>query len=555
MAAARSVSPGQQVTLWAVATTVTPRPALGPGAPVSDIKPSPLGARLRVLAAPGGVALAMAAVVVGCVLRFIAPAGLWLDETLSVNISRLPLTQIPGALVQDGSPPLYYYLLHYWMLVFGQGDFAVRALSGVVSVSTLPLMWAAGRRAGGRAAGWAALLLVACSPWAIYYATDTRMYSLMAFEAVAFYLIARRALEFPSRGRLVAVTLITAALMYTHYWDLYLVVAGGAWALWRAWRERRTGRCPAPAYPKAARKIVLAMAVGGVLWLPWAPVFVFQALHTGTPWTSPPGPENLLSVFSYFGGVGYWGTLLTFILFASVALAAFGRPGPSSTSVVIEARVQERSSFVLFLVLGTLGTAVAAGMLTGAAFDNRYIAVVFPLFILVCALGVSNFGARTMVSGTLAVACVAGVFAARVQNAQPRTQAVVVAADLNRLAQPGDMVLYCPDQLGPAVDRLLTVPNVTEVSFPRMNGPQRIDWVDYTKTIKATDVYAFAQAVISRLSAGSTLWLVWRDGYTGLGGDCGELNTWLTMKLGAGYTVVKADSSYYEYENLVRFSS
>lgn len=506
-------------------------------------------------AASAGLAVAFVVVAVGCALRFVAPAGLWLDESLSVNISRLPLTQIPGALVIDGSPPLYYYLLHFWMLLFGQGDFAVRALSGLTSVCTLPLLWLAGQRAGGRRAAWAALLLGASSPWAIYYATDTRMYSLMALEAVAFYLLSRRALEFPSRRRLLAVTLVTAALMYTHYWDLYLVGTVALWALWRAWVERRTGRCPAPAYPKAAQKIVLAMVLGGALWLPWSPVFLEQVLHTGTPWTSPPGPQDLLSVFGDFGGAGHWGSLLTFMLFAMVALALFAQPGAVGHSVVLEGRLQPKSRFLLLLVLGALGIAVLAGMLTGAAFDSRYIAVVFPLFIVLCAVGVANFASRPFTCGFLAVACVAGVFSAQSLNSQPRTQAVVVAADLNRLAQPGDMVVYCPDQLGPAVDRLLTVPNVTEVTFPRMAGPQRVDWYNYNQTVKQEPVYDFATAVTAKLNPGSTLWLVWRDGYKPFGQDCSELSTWLGMKLGGGYTLVRASSYYYEYENLERFSS
>ena len=134
-------------------------------------------------------------------LRFIAPNGLWLDEALSVNIAKLPLHQIPGALVQDGSPPLYYFVLHYWMLAFGQGEVAVRALSGIVSVATLPFLWMAGKRAGGRPTAWAALLLGASSPWAVYYGTDTRMYSLMALEAVLWYLAIRRAVEPPSRAQ------------------------------------------------------------------------------------------------------------------------------------------------------------------------------------------------------------------------------------------------------------------------------------------------------------------------------------------------------------------
>src|SRR3954464_16106204 len=37
--------------------------------------------------------------------------GFWIDEGLSVGISDRPLSAIPHALREDGSPPLYYVLL------------------------------------------------------------------------------------------------------------------------------------------------------------------------------------------------------------------------------------------------------------------------------------------------------------------------------------------------------------------------------------------------------------------------------------------------------------
>jgi len=48
--------------------------------------------------------------------------GFWIDEGLSVGIASFPLTEIPGVLQQDGSPPLYYMLLHVWMSWFGTGE-------------------------------------------------------------------------------------------------------------------------------------------------------------------------------------------------------------------------------------------------------------------------------------------------------------------------------------------------------------------------------------------------------------------------------------------------
>jgi mannosyltransferase len=94
------------------------------------------------------ILLGSAAVIAGIALRFYLPSALWLDETISVNISKLPLTQIPEALSHDGAPPLYYVMLHFWMMIFGRGDFSVRAMSGVTSVIALPFFWHAGRRVG-----------------------------------------------------------------------------------------------------------------------------------------------------------------------------------------------------------------------------------------------------------------------------------------------------------------------------------------------------------------------------------------------------------------------
>ena len=42
---------------------------------------------------PAAAAGAVVAVVVGVALRFVVRGGLWLDEALTVNIARLPLTQ------------------------------------------------------------------------------------------------------------------------------------------------------------------------------------------------------------------------------------------------------------------------------------------------------------------------------------------------------------------------------------------------------------------------------------------------------------------------------
>jgi hypothetical protein len=510
------------------------------------------------------VAAGALVVVAGVVLRFWAPSPLWLDETISVNIARLPVSDIPRALSHDGAPPLYYLLLHFWMLAFGTGDISVRAFSGVVSVATLPVLWVAGRRIGGRTVAWVTFFLGVTSPFAINYATATRMYSMMILLSVLGYLALQRALEHPSRGRLAALALVTAGLLYTHYWGLYLVLVTAAWIAWRA-RRSPFGR---------GRLALRAIGFGALAWLPWSPVFAYQAMHTGTPWTSAASPGDLLGLFGDYSGPGSWGMLLMFATFALFLVGVFGRtaaPGttvcvtgadgtvlevPSGPAVVIELRPRPGMAPLVLMAIGTLSIAVVLGAVAHAAFVARYTAVVLPLFLLVVAAGIAVIPGRRFRVGCIAILCVAGLLTGYGENRQHRTQAEHVAAVLNAQAESGDVVVYCPDQLGPAVDRLLTVPGVIQLTFPRALGPQRVDWVDYRKVIAHTDVETFAQEALSRVGSGHTLWLVWRDGYPGLGGDCGYLKKWFDLLRSNGPTVVQQNQSvYYEYENLIRYSS
>ena len=192
-----------------------------------DFSGHPTSAQTRTRLGVVAVISVAAVVGVGVALRFLTKSDLWLDEALSVNIAQLPIKEIPDALRQDGAPPLFYFLLHFWIKIFGLSDEAVRSFSGLLAVAALPLAYLAGNRLGGqrnqgRSLGLAALVVLASSPFAIRYATEARMYSLIIFLVFWAYLALRRALESPSLSRLAVVALVTALLLYTQYWSIYL---------------------------------------------------------------------------------------------------------------------------------------------------------------------------------------------------------------------------------------------------------------------------------------------------------------------------------------------
>lgn len=502
-------------------------------------------------------------VVVGLVLRFWAHSALWLDEALTVDIARLPLRQIPGYLKRDGAPPLYYVLLHFWMGAFGQSKVSVRAISGVFSAATLPVAWLAGRRLGGRAVAWTTVVMLASAPFAVYYGTEARMYSLVMLLTACGFLAVARALERPRPGNLVALALVVAALLYTQYWAVYLTGSLGLWLLWTAWRGR-------PAWRSAARWMIGSVVVGVVLFLPWVPTFVYQARYTGTPWAAPPNFAAVINAVTGFTdnqatlttAGSNQGRLLALCYFALLALAVFG-VARARWHVDLDLRTRFPARIVAFVVLFTLLAAITGGIVTGSAFSTRYASVVFVPLVLLVAAGTMTLADARLRLAVVAVVVVAGL-AASVENVWTlRTQAPQVVAALDAHARPGDVVAFCPDQLGPAVYRLMaggqtdvsgSTGRYRMVTYPRGIGPAYVDWVDYDQVAVASDPQAFARK-LERMAGGShDVWLVSAPGYIGFGADCELLAADLQQDMGSHQWVQTDPGDYYEPMGLTQFA-
>lgn len=174
--------------------------------------------------------------------------NLWWDEALSVYRagSTWPelLTntiRIQGTATKDLHPPLYFVLLRLWMLGVGQSEFAVRALSSIAGVLLVPLAAVLAARLIGRQAALPAAALAAFSPFAVWYGQEARMYTLVPlFSALSVYLLLR-ALEERRLRYYVAYLAATAALLYTHYFGLFLLGVHAGCVLLAAWQQARRG--------------------------------------------------------------------------------------------------------------------------------------------------------------------------------------------------------------------------------------------------------------------------------------------------------------------------
>ena len=483
-------------------------------------------------------------VTAGVVTRFVAPPELWLDEAQSVAIAHLPLPDLFAALEQDGSPPLYYLLLHVWTALFGTSATAVRSLSAVISVLTLPAAWYVARRLVGRRAAAALVVLLATSPFLIRYASETRMYGLLVLLTVVGIGAGTAVVRRPGAGPVLGFGAVTGALLLTHVWAFHVVAVTGVLAL-----------AALPFHRSPALRLLAALALGGLLFSPWLLSFLVQLAHTGTPWAVSPGFAVLpLALEAWQGGgqvrAHVLGTAL--LLLATVGLlAAAAARRPGERTVVLSLRPRRSRLVLLALSLGTLLVAGEVSRLTGTAVHDRYTSVAVLTFLTLAALGVAALPGPAVRAAALVAVAGLGLATALPQVAEPRTQAREVARALDDAA-PGDVVVFCPDQLGPAVARLVPPEaGLDLVVYPDLRPADRVDWTDYEARMTSTPSGAVAADVLQRAGDGSGIWVVTGPGYRVPSTQrCGFLVDALEAARGDAELVVAPDRRIFEDSRL-----
>ncbi len=206
--------------------------------------------------------------------------SLWNDEGTSVALAQRDLATITRNASHDIHPPLYYYMLHYWVKVAGTSERGVRALSALGGVALVAAVYFLARPLGA-ATGLLAAFLTAISPFAIYYSQETRMYiflglfgafCMLAYEGFTAGLLGSHGARGKRKTLIHAVAYILTSifLIYTHYFGFALLFAQNVafFAQWlrgspHAEGQGATRRWPPLLYWGAVQCIVI------IIYLPW----------------------------------------------------------------------------------------------------------------------------------------------------------------------------------------------------------------------------------------------------------------------------------------------
>ncbi|ANQ85537.1 dolichyl-phosphate-mannose-protein mannosyltransferase [Azoarcus olearius] len=245
---------------------------------------------------------------------------LWVDEGFSDWAARQSLWYLWNIFPTfEFNPPFYYVALKGWRALAGDSEGALRALSALFGVATLPLLYLGGRALGGahaRNVGLFAALLFALAPLQVRYGQEARTYAMLVFGvtlalAAALWLTTRPVAVHSAPARPPVTILATLALglawiMWAHNMGALAVIAIAVPLLyWWIAEMRRSAR--------VLGALVLTGLAALVLILP-----------------------NLLPLLGHAGRVqaGFWITRPDWARIAETLRNLYGAPTPEGTVIL-----------------------------------------------------------------------------------------------------------------------------------------------------------------------------------------------------------------------------
>jgi mannosyltransferase len=197
--------------------------------------------------------------------------SLWPDEVYSLVVSGWTLEQTWHDLIGD-HVPLYTIVLGGWRYATGSSELSLRYFSVICATLSVPLVVVLARRLLDPASGFVAGILLAISPFQLYYAQEVVTYAFFGTLVLLSSWVYLRRTADPSGKALLVAGLLYAALAYTHYAGLFLVathVAIWCGSLVLRWIGRGMQSESLLSLPRFSRRWPVAWVLGGVLFAPW----------------------------------------------------------------------------------------------------------------------------------------------------------------------------------------------------------------------------------------------------------------------------------------------
>lgn len=251
--------------------------------------------------------------------------SIWLDESYSAYLTRFSFSDIWNFTASDVHPPLFYFVLKIWSMIFGYTDFGMRFMSVFFGAIAIVFAWHWLKRKFGVKPAILATLLMTISPMFLRYGQEMRMYTMAAAIIFGATYTLELAIDTKKRKFWIIYGVLISLGMWTHYFTALIWLAQLAYLIF-VYRKKIF-----------QKNIITSYVLAVILYLPWLPSLIKQTgvVQSGF-WI---GDTSISTISDFFtntffyldaGKVIGWILPLALVLFCSL-IYLLRKPGKNIT--------------------------------------------------------------------------------------------------------------------------------------------------------------------------------------------------------------------------------
>ena len=152
--------------------------------------------------------------------------SLWNDEMFSMDVAASAITAIqPKLAAYYHHPPLFFYLAHFALQVFGHTAWALRCVAALSGSLTVGFVYLFASKLFGSRAGVASGFFSLVATFHLAYSQEGRPYALAALLCLLNLFFFVLILQEQKKRWIVSYGLSSLALLYTHHWGIFILAS------------------------------------------------------------------------------------------------------------------------------------------------------------------------------------------------------------------------------------------------------------------------------------------------------------------------------------------
>lgn len=224
--------------------------------------------------------------------------SLWVDEIITVYTSGSDksFSEIYQYLINsDPHPPLYYYIVHCFYLIFENSSLVARVVSALFGIGGFFALYHLSKELHNKNVGLIAVCLLALNYFHIFYSQEARMYSMLFFTTTISFYYLIRFIKNPSLKTAIIHGIFASIMIYTHFFALFTLFSQYVILLYFLIKPYDTS------YKLQIKLPIISGLTTLLLYIPAIFIFLKTSQRTSI-WIPIPDKEVFSSVFKEFFG-------------------------------------------------------------------------------------------------------------------------------------------------------------------------------------------------------------------------------------------------------------